>query len=225
MYPRSHAVASAHNDAGDIDRHLLEDTQAYLELRSQCSDDPPPSLVDAWEHFYEFCTPLIRSIVATHRLTEEDVSDCVQEVWEVVIAKLRDFHYDPERGRFRIWLSTLARNKAVDLVRWRNRHAVITLEADSGRDLCSRDDDPVTAYERYRTRTLVRGALAALARKVSPRSYEILYLHWIEGRTVAEIAPLLNLTAEQVRYRHHRVKQKLRQLLELAEIESAGPAN
>jgi DNA-directed RNA polymerase specialized sigma24 family protein len=58
----------------------------------------------------------------------------------------------------------------------------------------------------------VRGVLAELSGRVSACSYQILHLRWIEGRPLPEIAAALGLTPAQVRFRHHRVKQKFRRL-------------
>lgn len=44
--------------------------------------------------------------------------------------------------------------------------------------------------------------------------YRLVHFRWIEGCHVAEVAARLDLTSEQVRYRHHRVKKRLRRLLE-----------
>jgi hypothetical protein len=54
--------------------------------------------------------------------------------------------------------------------------------------------------------------LAELFGRVSECSYRILYLCWIERRPLPEIAAALGMTPAQVRFRHHRVKQKLRSL-------------
>jgi DNA-directed RNA polymerase specialized sigma24 family protein len=60
----------------------------------------------------------------------------------------------------------------------------------------------------------VRTALARLAKQVSATSFQVLYLRWIEGRTFLEIADALDLMPDQVRFRHHRMKQKFRELFE-----------
>jgi RNA polymerase sigma factor (sigma-70 family) len=48
---------------------------------------------------------------------------------------------------------------------------------------------------------------------VSARSYQVVVLRWVEGRSVSEIAASLKITPEQVRYRHHRMMEKLRSLV------------
>ena len=60
----------------------------------------------------------------------------------------------------------------------------------------------------------VRRALTRFADQVPESSFRILYLRWIEGRDVAEIAAALGLTTEQVRLRAHRMKRRFRDLFE-----------
>jgi DNA-directed RNA polymerase specialized sigma24 family protein len=57
--------------------------------------------------------------------------------------------------------------------------------------------------------------LAALGRQVSQRSYRVLHMRYIDGRTVADIAAVLELTPGQVRSRLHRMKQKFQLLFDL----------
>jgi hypothetical protein len=73
--------------------------------------------------------------------------------------------------------------------------------------------DSSDEHERRGVRGLVTDVLAELSGRVSASSYQILRLRWIEGRSLPEIAAALGLTPAQVRFRHHRVKQKFRRLV------------
>jgi hypothetical protein len=50
---------------------LCDKLQAYLGCRS-LSVDPPPSLADAWDRFYDFYTPRIRGFLNRTGLPEAD---------------------------------------------------------------------------------------------------------------------------------------------------------
>jgi RNA polymerase sigma-70 factor (ECF subfamily) len=171
-------------------------------------------LTDAWNQFYDFCNPMIARAVGVHRLSEADRNDCVQEVWGEIIARLVHFQYDPARGRLRTWISTLMRNKVVDLIRRRARQRQGALSDAVQASLVGLNTDPAVVLEQRTTQDLVWEALDELARSVSNRSYRVLHLRWFEGRTVPEIADTLGLTPNQVRFRHHRVKRKLFHLME-----------
>jgi RNA polymerase sigma-70 factor (ECF subfamily) len=193
----------------DISSSQLQDVQAYLESR-RLGMIPHPRLCEAWQHFYERQAPLIRTFVAARHLSEADRNDCIQEVWKEVVVKLGEFRQDPRRGGFRAWLLVVARCKAVDAFRRRVRHPTVALDAQAA--VLDRARDPADEHERRLVRRLVRDVLAELSGRVSACSYQILRLRWIEGRPLPEIAAHLGLTPAQVRFRHHRVKQKFRRL-------------
>ncbi len=109
---------------------------------------------------------------------------------------------------------TLARNKAVDVIRLRTRHVFESLGDGESTPATDPDLDPAATYERRRTLAQVRSALAQLSSEVSPKSFQVLYLRWIEGRPTAEVAAALALTPSQVRFRACRMKRKVRHLLE-----------
>lgn len=192
---------------------LIDDIKAYLECRSR-GVDPPPPLAAAWERFYRFYAPRIRGFLRRWALPEPDRNDCFQDVWQEVIGHLTWFGYDPARARLSTWMMTLARNKAVDVIRRRSRHPIESLE-DRGESVATDPGpDPAASYERQLTQTLVRSVLDRLSSQVSRTSYQVLYLRWIEGRPTAEVAAALELSPGQVRFRTHRMKRKLRTMME-----------
>src|SRR5262249_13401906 len=151
-----------------------------------------------------------RALFRKWRLPDADREDCLQEVWVEVVAHLGRFQHDPRRGRLSTWLTTLARNKAADSIRRRSRHPSQPLEEGDALALLDPVPGPVADCERRWTQARVRGALEGLAERVSECSFRVLYLRYIEGRTVAEIADVVGLTPEQVRLRAHRMKRRFR---------------
>jgi RNA polymerase sigma factor (sigma-70 family) len=193
---------------------LLRDTQAYLALRAQ-GLTPSARLTTAWDRFYRLVDPVICRCVRLGHLSGPDQGDCIQEVWLEIVAHLGHFRDDPRHTHLRTWIATLARNKAMDFVREHSRHPRKDLSDRILVDLPSHEFDPAVECERHGTQALVRNALAELASQVSATSFRVLYLRSIEERTVPEVASKLGLTPEQVRFRHHRMKQKLRPLVEV----------
>ena len=195
----------------DIDRELLQKTQAYLECQSKRLPADWP-LRKAWEQFYDAYAPLIRRFAVRCGVGKTDLDDCVQQVLTEVIRRLRKFRHNPKRARFSSWLYTLVHNRATDLLRYRVRHPAKRLSEAAAAELCASDGDPATAYEQQRQRTIVRRVLADLNHRVSTLDYCVLHMRWMEGRTVAEVALALGLTPVQVSRRSYRMKQKFRQL-------------
>jgi RNA polymerase sigma factor (sigma-70 family) len=195
----------------DADRELFDRVMAYLQYRRRQASPPAP-LAEAWDRFYCDLAPKIRSFLLRSHMPEPDREDCLQEVWVWLIENLARLRYDPRRGRLSTWLMTVARNKAIDRIR-HNRHLQIGLDED-GMALVDPGPEPGEAWERLWTQARVRTVLQELSAEVSERSYLVLHLRWIEGRTVAETAEALGLTPEQVSFRHHRMKVKFRALCE-----------
>ena len=77
-----------------------------LRLRNPRDDE-------AWRVFVETYTPLVYGYCRRRGLQASDVSDVTQEVMVQVSHSIRDFSYQPERGRFRDWLGTLTRTKLI----------------------------------------------------------------------------------------------------------------
>jgi RNA polymerase sigma-70 factor, ECF subfamily len=228
---RHHPIASDSADEGGEpatvpralgarDEEGLDEIKAYLLCRS-CGVEPPPPLAEAWDGFYHYYAPRIRTFLRKWALSEADRNDCLQDVWQEVVARLSGFAHDPGRACLSTWLMTLARNKAVDVIRRRSRHAFESLGESAAIAAMDPGTDPAAEYERRRILSQVRTVLAELSSRVSPTSFQVLHLRWIEGRTTSEVAATLALTPGQVRFRTHRMKQKVRDLLERSMIRDA----
>jgi RNA polymerase sigma-70 factor (ECF subfamily) len=189
---------------------LCNKLKAYLRCRSR-SVNPPPTLAEAWDHFYAFHTPRIRRFLSRSGLPEADREDCLQDVWREIVVHLADLHYDPRRGRLSTWLITVARNRALNMRR--RRYLCVALIEDATA-LVDRGPGPVAACECLSTQAQVRSVLAALSTQVSELNFQVLYQRCFDGRTNAEVAQTLGLTPERVRFRLHRMKQRFRHLFE-----------
>jgi RNA polymerase sigma-70 factor (ECF subfamily) len=196
---------------GDIDLELLQQAQRYLECRSR-GRDPDGGLTAAWEEFFRIYNPLIGRLTVACQVPRDSHDDCVQQVWVEVVKKLPAFRYDPRRGRLLTWLNRITRGKAIDLRRRRSCRPTHNLTARQQADLPGTETDPAAAYERRRQREAVWFVLGELRSQVSECSYRVLYLRWVEGRTAAETAAAVGLTAPQVWFREYRMKNHFRRL-------------
>jgi RNA polymerase sigma-70 factor (ECF subfamily) len=185
--------------------------RAYLECRSR-NVDPPPHLAEAWDRFYDLYTPRIRAFLRRFSLSEADREDCLQDVWSKVLTRLTEVPLDPRRAPLSPWLITVARNLAIDALRRRRRlgaglyiDAFAVVDAGPG---------PEAACDRLALQARVRDVVTELSVRAPAVSFQVLYLHAIDGRTNVEVAETLGLTPEQVRFRLHRMMRKFRDLFE-----------
>ncbi len=207
---RMEMVAPPPEEQGE---EFLEGIKSYLSYRSR-GVEPPASMVASWNRFYDYYAPRIAKYLRGWSLPEADRNDCFQDVWKEIVGSLRNFEFDPDRGGLCTWMMTVARNKAVDSIRRRNRHVSENLSEGEANSVLDPRPDPAYEFERRSVQAQVQLALAELSGQVSAMSYSVIYLRWIEGRTTAEIAATLELTPDQVRFRAHRMKRKFRDVFQ-----------
>lgn len=193
------------------DAALLAAAQVYLE-RQLAGDASEGAPAEAWQRFYELYGPLIRRFTLACQVPKSEVDDCVQDVFRTVIVALRDFKYDPDQGRFRSWLFSVVRSRATDLVRRRLRRAARRFAPRADATTWDAAVDPVETLERRWRQEVVHTVVKQLREQVSPRNFEVFYLRSIKELSVAETATKLGSTPEKVRYRHHRMVRKFREL-------------
>ncbi len=160
-----------------------------------------------WDRFYADCDRVIVAALARERIQAADREDCRQQIWvELLATRMPGFR----GGSPSAWLATLARNKAIDIIRRSRRHpvglAIGELEAPA---LDAAESCPVEEAA-----AIVRVALAQLEGQIERRSFAAFVLRSIDGLPFGQIAISLRLTPEQARARHHRTKAKFRRIVE-----------
>ncbi len=73
-----------------------------------------PQQTEAWAQFVEIYTPLIYRYAVRRGLQDADAADVAQEVFKAVASYVSNFEYNRQRGTFRGYLYTVARNKLND---------------------------------------------------------------------------------------------------------------
>ncbi|MHB0960175.1 MAG: RNA polymerase sigma factor [Pirellulaceae bacterium] len=196
----------------DVELQLLRSTQSYL--RSLClGGQPAADLREAWDAFHRRHAPLVQRVVAAYGLEGHDAEDCAQEIWITVLQSLERSTYRPGEGRFCCWVVRVIHNRAIDFVRSAARRR-LQLRPDLDGMMGGDQPDPVRVTHQAVQRDLVTHVLRHLRDEVSATNYQIVELRWMHGLDVAQVAAQLDLTREQVRYRHYRVKRRLRALLD-----------
>src|SRR4051812_14542625 len=85
---RGHGMAVRSLD--EAGRESLDKIKAYLDCRSR-GVTPPPPLAEAWDDFYGYYAPRIRTFLKKWALSEADRNDCLQDFWQEVVARLAWF--------------------------------------------------------------------------------------------------------------------------------------
>ena len=196
---------NAETAAASANSALMIQAQDYL-LHRQKGLPPSQNLQVAWRAFYDVYSRKIRSYAFTCGASEEDVADCIQDVWTELLVRLPAFRLNPDRGKFDTWLFHIVRGKTVDLRR-RNKHRFLREKLHTLQNALDYESSPACSWEEEEMLALT---LVQLKKSLTECTFQVLQLRLVENRTVAEVAEMLGLSHEQVWYRYHRAVRKLK---------------
>lgn len=169
----------------------------------------------AWERFAELYRPAIREFIriSSPALQEADVEDVTQDVFARLVAVFHQGTYDPSKGKFRTYLSTIVRRILIDRARRQEvRFApgrALPLEAASG-TAAETPDAAVLADLNWRiarhqaavAHVFAKSALGEQARRIYVMSKT-------EGLSAAEIAERIGNKPNAVRAILSRVERMI----------------
>lgn len=183
-----------------------------------------PSEAD-WERFYHKYSAVILSFARKQGLDDDSALDVLQETMMVMMRKLPEFEYQPERGRFRNWLLTIVVNKARNAKRRAHADQMLSLDAVNG------DESPllekIAGHEALADEQLdsqwrqcvVEQALHRLIHdsRTQPETIAVFREVAIEGHPVGEVAARHGLKENAVYQIKNRLTTRLQALV--AEME------
>lgn len=194
-------VQGASGESSGRDRNVPGDvTKVSLLSRVRDASDQV-----AWAEFEARYRDLILRYALARGLQHADAEDVRQVVMMSLATALRNFTYDPQRGRFRDYLGRIVRNAVVKLKARPIRRAV---DLDSYvRTMLDTEDGGATdsVWEQEWVDHHYRLALRTLRETYDPRSVEV-FEKLIDGKTVASIAEEFGMSQQAV----HKVKQRAR---------------
>jgi len=168
-----------------------------------------PASEEAWARFVRLYTPLLYNWARRTGLPESEATDLVQEVFALLVEKLPNFRYDGTSS-FRSWLRTVLLNKW----RERGRGAALPETGDDGSMAGLTIPDPVEeCWEADYHQNLVGQALRLMRAEFHPTIWKACWEYVVSGKSAAEVAGELGLTAGAVRAAKFRVLNRLRQEL------------
>lgn len=171
----------------------------------------------AWRRLTDLYGPLVFHWGRRHGLSPEDAGDLVQEVFSAVAGAIGRFLHGRDRGTFRGWLWTIARNKLRDHFR---KLASVT-SPEGGTQALQRLNEIPEAWsdqshdvtDQTQLTSLFRRALDCVKSEFEDRTWQAFWLVTVELRETAEVAAQLGLTSNSVRQAKSRVLRRLRREL------------
>jgi RNA polymerase sigma-70 factor (ECF subfamily) len=164
----------------------------------------------AWLRFVDLYTPMLYGYAIKRGVPVSEVPDLVQDVVVILIQRLPEFTYDPDRS-FRRWLNTLLMNK------WRDyqRHQVLQPRAQDAQTLpepLETDPTELLSEAEYR-QELVARALRLMEADFETTTWQACRQHSMLGRRAEDVAVELGLSVNAVYLATSRVLRRLREEL------------
>jgi len=182
------------------------DLETSSEALAASSQDGDP---EAFAQLVERHTDRVYRLLAHWVGNPHDAEDLTQETFLRAYQSIRRF--TPSRP-FLPWLLTIARRVAA--THWRQAHpsGELGLEVEADRD----DTDPAT-------RLISAERSASLwheARRLKPRQYQALWLHYAEGLAIADVARVLGTNTIHIKVLLHRGRRALARRLDHPNVSS-----
>ena len=185
----------------------LPDTDHRLLVRIRDSNDR-----EAWEEFVAVYKPLVYRVGRRHGLQDADAQNLVQEVLRKVAIKLNHATQAdaPALKSFRRWLTTVARNSAIDTLRRIKPDA-----AQGGSDILrnlqqvqAASSDDILASEMRRE--AFRWAARRIRDEFTDTTWIAFWQTMVEGKSCSQVAEELGKTLGAIYTARSRVVQRLK---------------
>ena len=166
----------------------------------------------SWQEFYRIYSPLIALCGQDYNLSNADIDELIQ-LTIIAVFKDNKFHYQPEKGRFRDYLRTIIRHRAIDLKR-KERKKMLESSLDELPELQDECSDPLTQHwEDEWKRHILRQALDELKNQIEPESYQAFELYALKEWSALEVAHFLHVSKSVVYTNKNRAIIKLREII------------
>jgi RNA polymerase sigma-70 factor, ECF subfamily len=193
------------------------DTSLTLLERVRSSD------AQAWGHLVRIYTPLLAFWAKTCNIPSLNADDVIQEIWKSVSTSIQRFGQDPDRGSFRAWLWTIAKNKARDFHRKGSLATTPTGGTEALQWIQSIPErEPTTEGDEAGFESL-RLALETIEHEFEPHSWRVFLRFMYDGLSAQHVAEEFGIKANSVHQIRFRVLRRLRQEMS-GLLESAGMA-
>ncbi|MCG8409283.1 MAG: sigma-70 family RNA polymerase sigma factor [Phycisphaerales bacterium] len=163
----------------------------------------------AWAEFFQQFAPELYHWARMQGLDANDADDIVQQSMLQVLRGIRDFRYDPNRGRFSSWMRTIAERKIIDL---RRRCAVRKTERSTDNTQpAAKVRNPEEPRDCEWQVQKMLSCLDQIADGISPRRMKAFRLYVLEEVPASEVAQRLEMTVGHVYVVRAQVINKVRE--------------
>lgn len=171
-----------------------------------------PADAEAWFQFCEIYEPLILRIAKARGLQAADARDLAQDVFVRIAKSVQRWEPDPDKGSFRGWIGTIARNLTIDFLRRQSRQPISANDPalQNLADPCAESEFYDAEYEKQ----LFAWAAEKIKPTFKPKTWNAFWRTAVEQQEVADVAKSLEISTGAVYMARSRVIAKLRKTIE-----------
>lgn len=192
------------------------ETRSSLILRL-----PDAADVAAWDEVVSIYTPLVRRLAVAQGMQPADADDLVQVVFSTIARSVNQWLDRSDRGGFRAWLLTIARNAAVNHLTRRPTH-MLAAGGDDAAEILAKLPAPLSGIScefdlEYRRETFLLAA-AQVRGQVAKSTWSAFWMTHVEGKSVADTATKLAISIGTVYVSRSRVMNRLQEAVKQYEV-------
>lgn len=186
---------------------LADLTDGELIARAKRSD------LDAFNHLVERHQNAVYSVALRYMRVPDRAEDVTQDAFLRAYQAIDTFKNNDGIG-FRSWLLRIASNRALDVLRSRNRRPAESLDAAMDNDESSwSPEDPAESPLQFAERGDLAQQLEWALGQISPDQRIVVILSDVQGHSYDEIAEIVGIAPGTVKSRIHRGRARLREVL------------
>lgn len=166
----------------------------------------------AWSQFVEVYSPLVYRFALKRGLQEADAADITQDVLQAVAKNIGRWDYNPQAGKFRGWLFTVARSKLADHADRRRRAPQGSGDSDLHDWLDNQAATEDQAFwEHEYERRVFQWAADQVRDQFQAATWQAFWRTAVENEEAAAVAKSLDLTVGAVYVAKSRVLARLKE--------------
>ena len=175
----------------------------------------------AWARFVDLYGPVVHHLVRllSPGISDADTDDAVQDVFVKLVNILRSGAYDPAKGKFRTYLSTLVRRLLID--RYREaaaRRRDRQVEIDVAEEIAVEDDPGAWMDAKWRIACRMAAERRVMEESaLAEQSREVWRLLSVEELSVKDAARRLGIPSNTVSKTKRRIETRIAAVLALYE--------
>ena len=181
---------------------IVDTTRASLLIRIRNRDDQA-----AWSQFDSIYRPMLFRFARARGMGETEAEEIAQQCMTAIQGHIGGFDYDPGKGRFKSWLSTVVHNLVNSALRHRREVQAATHDFRGLRD---RGPTPEELFDNLWRQEHLRHCLRLIRSEVEESTFQVFVAFVMEEQPLEDVCEHFALTPNHVRVIKSRMTQRLR---------------